>query len=176
VRCVAIGGEPATGKTTLVSEIYRNLNKPRNLKYGLVRGHVDQERNLALLGIYNTGDLFLGTDKLAMNVNPHFHKYIGQQNRNILFEGDRLFTKANIEALNTLYETRIIILNASQQTLDDRHIARGDSQSEKFLAGRKTKIANIKAAFPDQIEDCELLTEADTSYLCQDLLEWLSHK
>ena len=59
MRCVAIGGEPATGKTTLVSEIYRNLKKPRNLKYGLVRGHVDKERNLALLGIYNTGDLFL---------------------------------------------------------------------------------------------------------------------
>ena len=42
MKCVAIGGVPATGKTTLVKKIYDKMPKI-NFEYGLVKGHYDKE-------------------------------------------------------------------------------------------------------------------------------------
>ena len=175
MRCVAIGGEPATGKTTLVSQIYDSLNEPKGFKFGLVRGHLDNTRNLALLGIYGTGETFLGTDKLAMNVNPHFHKDAEKRSRNLLFEGDRLFTGANLQKLMAMYETRVIILKASEEDLHKRHKERGDTQTAKFLQGRQTKTANIQKQLGDAVELHYLRKIEDTSNLAKDLLSWLSN-
>ena len=176
MRCVAIGGVPATGKTTLMNKLFEQMGSPKGFKYGLVRGHVCKERNIALLGIYGTGETFAGTDKLAMNVNPHFHKYTERKDRNILFEGDRLFTLNNLLHLKQLYETRVIILEADEQTLHQRHQDRGDGQTDKFLQGRKTKITNIKQGLNGDYQLCSLLDIADTTNLAQDVLDWLSHK
>ena len=58
MKCVAIGGVPATGKTTLVKKIYDKMPKI-NFEYGLVKGHYDKENNIALLGLYNQNNTFL---------------------------------------------------------------------------------------------------------------------
>ena len=75
MKCVAIGGVPATGKTTLVKMIYNKMPKI-NFEYGLVKGHYDKHNNIALLGLYNQNNTFLGTDRLSMGVNKQFLQYI----------------------------------------------------------------------------------------------------
>ena len=74
MKCVAIGGEPATGKTTLVKEILKD-QQMQDYKFGLLRGHLLESLNLLVLGIYNN-DTFCGTDKLSMAVNSHFLKFL----------------------------------------------------------------------------------------------------
>ena len=175
MRCVAIGGEPATGKTTLVSDVFERLDSPKGFKFGLVRGHLNKDLNIALVGIYGTGGTFLGTDKLAMNVNPHFYKYAEKQNRNIIFEGDRLFTLKNVQMLQGLYETRVIVLKAAPEVLHKRHTERGDGQSDKFLQGRKTKISNIEQGLESACEVHYLRNHEDTINLSKDLVSWLSN-
>ena len=51
MKCVAIGGEPATGKTTLVKEILKD-QQMQDYKFGLLRGHLIESFNLLVLGIF----------------------------------------------------------------------------------------------------------------------------
>ena len=150
------------------------LHEPKPFKFGLVRGHLDKPRNLAVIGVYGTGEAFLGTDKLAMNVNPHFHRYAEKQGRNLLFEGDRLFTGNNLSKLMDLYETRVIILKAGEDELHQRHIERGDTQTAKFLKSRRTKIQNIEKQLGPVIESHCLKRMDDTVNLANNLLSWIS--
>ena len=70
-RIIAIGGEPASGKTTLMKSILKNFSL-KKFKYGFVRGYYND--NIYFIGIYNN-DVFSGTDKLSMAVQPHFVKF-----------------------------------------------------------------------------------------------------
>ncbi len=90
-RCIAVGGEPATGKTTMMKELYKNMGVTHNLKAGLLRGHINNTTNVSLMGLYNDAGTFLGTDRLSMAVNTDFQKYVKMKKRHIVFEGDRLF-------------------------------------------------------------------------------------
>ena len=45
-KCVAIGGVPATGKTTLMKKILTKFTY-QNFKFGLLRGHFIKEKNVA---------------------------------------------------------------------------------------------------------------------------------
>ena len=123
-----------------------------NFKYGLVKGHYDKDNNLALLGLYNQNNTFLGTDRLSMGVNKQFLQYISMVQSNIIFEGDRLFSLNNLIKLNELYDLRIIILVNSPETLLKRHKDRNDTQTDKFLKGRSTKIKNIKKHVKNNLE------------------------
>ena len=147
MRCVAVGGEPATGKTTMMKEFFKLMKPTHNLKAGLLRGHLNNETGVSLMGIYNDAGTFLGTDRLSMAVNKDFQKYVRLQKRHIVFEGDRLFSKDNLALLDQYYELKIIVLSASEEEKHERHILRGDTQSETFLRGRATKIKNIRDAF-----------------------------
>jgi len=171
MKCLAIGGLPASGKTTLMQLIYERLNTTA-LKFGLLRGHYDKNKNLALLGLYNNTDIFKGTDKLSMAVNPHFLIYAEKNNRNLLFEGDRLFTLKNLTHLNAIYKLRIIILNQTDIELKRRHNERNDNQSDKFIKGRATKIANIKKAFNNSIENHTLNSIEDSKVLANNIILW----
>ncbi|MEK9767827.1 MAG: hypothetical protein VW683_02800 [Betaproteobacteria bacterium] len=173
LKCVAIGGEPATGKTTLMKTFLEMVKPEDRLKFGLVRGHLSRTLNLAVLGLYGDGKTFEGTDMLSMAVNPHFVKYIEKNNRNIAFEGDRLFTVSNLEKLDKKYDLRLIILQQDEKELEKRHKKRNDTQTEKFLKGRKTKISNILSAFQGKTELFKLNEINDTFNLAEELLEWL---
>lgn len=173
LKCLAIGGEPATGKTTLMKEIIKNLDKPSNLRFGLVSGHVSTSQNIAVMGIYDGKGKFDGTDRLSMAVNSDFIAYANMMKRNIIFEGDRLFSLNNLIHLNTRYDLRLIILTQTEETLHQRHLDRGDTQSEKFLKGRKTKIANILADKSLSPETYQLNEINDTIRLKDDLWSWL---
>ena len=45
MKCVAIGGVPATGKTTLVRSLLGFIQPKTKFKYGLLRGYVETKRN-----------------------------------------------------------------------------------------------------------------------------------
>lgn len=172
-RCVAVGGEPATGKTTMMKELYKAMGVSHNLKAGLLRGHMNKTTNVSLMGLYDSAGTFLGTDRLSMAVGPHFQKYVKMQKRHIVFEGDRLFTKDNLKLLDKHYDLRIIILGATKTELHERHVARGDGQSDVFLKGRATKIRNISSEFGTKVEH-RSLTEPDHSIqMAKELLQWL---
>jgi len=171
LKCIAIGGEPATGKTTLMEFVFNDL-KGQTLSFGMVKGHYDQSRNLVLMGIYNNQDTFKGTDKLSMAVNSHFVKYVEKQQRNILFEGDRLFSLNNLILLDKYYDLRIIVLQQSEEILHQRHKQRNDNQSHKFIKSRRTKIKNILNHFGNRIETHQLSTIQESKDLAKNILLW----
>ena len=143
-----------------------------NFEYGLVKGHYDKENNIALLGLYSQNNTFLGTDRLSMGVNKQFLQYISMKQRNIMFEGDRLFSLNNLIKLNELYDLRIIILECSLKILNKRHIDRKDTQTDKFLKGRVTKIKNIKNHF-NRIETYKLTSLQESEKLSNSIYSWL---
>ena len=108
LRCVAVGGEPATGKTTMMKEVYNSMKVTHNLKGGLLRGHINNDSLVSLMGLYNSGGTFLGTDRLSMAVNKDFQKYVKLRKRHIIFEGDRLFTKDNLKLIEQHYDLSLI--------------------------------------------------------------------
>lgn len=169
MKCVAIGGEPATGKTTLVKSILKD-KQYQSYKFGLLRGHLITDLNLLILGIYSD-DTFSGTDKLSMAVNKDFLKFLEITRRNFIFEGDRLFTKNNLEYLIKKHQTKVIILENDDKTLESRHISRKDNQSEIFKKGRKTKIQNIKSHIPH--EPYSLKNINDTDQLKKHILQFI---
>ena len=172
-RCVAVGGEPATGKTTMMKEVYKAMGVSHNLKAGLLRGHINKATNVSLMGLYNDAGTFLGTDRPSMAVGPDFQKYVNMKRRNIVFEGDRLFTNNNLKLLDQHYDLRIIVLGATKQELHNRHILRGDGQSDVFLKGRATKIRNISAEFGTKVEHRSLTMPEHSIQMAKELLQWL---
>ena len=171
MKCIAIGGVPATGKTTLMKKILTKFTY-QNFKFGLLRGHFIKEKNLVIMGIYNN-DIFCGTDKLSMAVNQDFVKYVKLNKRNILFEGDRLFSLNNIKLIKESYKTRTIILENDKKTLDSRHLDRNDNQSAQFLKGRITKISNICNYFND-IEIHTLNNIDQSNNLANQIIEYFN--
>lgn len=146
MKIMAIGGEPATGKTTLIFEIIKAADDWQILKpEKLLDTMYSKTLNLTILGKYESdGNPFQGTDRLSMAVQPDAAKFIQTTNSPILFEGDRLFNSKFIdEILRVTSNFKIIILKAPQNVIDQRHVDRNDNQSEQFKNGRKTKIANI---------------------------------
>jgi|TARA_R110000796_G_scaffold252417_1_gene386690 GTPase SAR1 family protein len=149
---IAIGGQPAVGKTTLVKRFFTEYDPWKSFKYKKLYGHFNEELNLIILGKYTKSEMFSGTDKLSMAVQPDFEEFLDLRDLeyNVLFEGDRLF---NLKALKKAKELMDIPF---AKTLDlhvfvvesvhtkERHIDRNDSQSEKFIKGRVTKVNNIK--------------------------------
>lgn len=138
-RIIAIGGEPGTGKTTLIKKVKDNYSTIP-FKYGLVRGEYDKERGIYFIGIYD-GSTFEGSDKLSMAVNKDFLKFLEYlKDGVVVFEGDRLF---NASLFLKEYSFDIYVLTASKSTLEERYKERGSNQTETFLKSRRTKIKNI---------------------------------
>lgn len=152
MRVVGIGGEPATGKSSVMWTILKTLSKeekPRLFKCGMVRGMYFEVQKILVVGIYEDGQKFAGTDRLSMAVQPEFLKMLHVEQLpfdKILLEGDRLFTGSAIREVGE--RGKWFILRASPDELFRRHLERHDTQTEKFLAGRATKYMNILAEFP----------------------------
>jgi len=156
VRVIAMGGEPATGKTTLMFRLISmaddwKICKPEKLLDAMY----SEKLNLYILGKYaDDGNVFQGTDRLSMAVQPDAEKFFvglayesnaDNHNVNVIFEGDRLFNGKMLDRLSELFpnDFKILILTVKDSTLDQRHIDRKDDQDDKFKNSRKTKISNI---------------------------------
>ena len=98
VRVIAMGGEPATGKTTLMFKLISMADDWQIVKpQKLLDAMYSKKLNLYILGKYaNDGNVFQGTDRLSMAVQPDALKFFEQltfdaDDVNVIFEGDRLF-------------------------------------------------------------------------------------
>ena len=96
-KIVAVGGSPGTGKTTLFRKYMEDKTWIGVEPAKLVSAMYNTERDLYILGKYEEGETFAGTDRLSMAVQPPLQEWIASHNCNILFEGDRVFNQSFLE-------------------------------------------------------------------------------
>jgi uridine kinase len=144
---ISLGGEPASGKTTLLKRIRKNFPNLVEFKNGLVRGEYCPNSLVYFVGVFDD-TMFEGTDKLSLSVQPSFIEFVrNTPNAKIVFEGDRLFNASVFEQLKSV----IFILDIDKDIHAQRHAQRGHEQNETFLKGRKTKIENIRNTFSHKV-------------------------
>lgn len=175
-QIIAIGGEPGTGKTTLVrnfiSTIY-DWQKVQPVK--LLPCMYSQSKDCYLFGKYDDGEVFAGTDKLSMAVQPNAIEFVKSTQSNIIFEGDRLFNRSFLEFLMTQPgELTVLYLKTSDGVLKERYKERKSNQSEKFLKGRRTKYSNLIRAFDIMPYAVEMQNETPSQ--AEKILEFLTKK
>ena len=147
-RVNLIGGVPATGKTTIMKQIKKQLQVDSFFEKGILKGYTDKKKNNYIFGVYNN-ELFEGTDKLSMAVQPKAIEFIKEKKfQSIFIEGDRLFKPSFINQIKKIVDLNIYILQVDSQNIENRHIVRGDEQSENWLRAKKTTVDNIKNNHP----------------------------
>jgi hypothetical protein len=148
VTLIGIIGEPATGKTAVMRAVLERLpGHPTRFKFGLLRGR-SYRNDLYVLGIYRDGELFAGTDRLSMAVQPYAVKFLKviKPGSIVMFEGDRLTREGFLMAVP--YDAlRLFLLVASEAEKARRHVARHDTQPEQFHRSRRTLIERMRARF-----------------------------
>lgn len=153
VKVIAMGGEPATGKTTLMFKLISMADDWQVIKpEKLLDAMYSKKLNLYILGKYvNDGNVFQGTDRLSMAVQPDAEKFFSSlenQEVNVIFEGDRLFNGKLLDKLSEWFPNsfKVLVLTASHNTKEQRHVDRKDDQDDKFKTSRATKISNIMSS------------------------------
>ena len=162
VKVIAMGGEPATGKTTLMFKLISMADDWQVVKpEKLLDAMYSKKLNLYILGKYvNDGNVFQGTDRLSMAVQPDAEKFFerllnsqvyfdevsyDKGSVNVIFEGDRLFNGKLLDKLSEWFpeSLKVLVLTASHDIKEQRHVDRKDDQDDKFKNSRATKISNI---------------------------------
>ena len=148
-KLIAVGGQPGTGKTTLFRKFMEDKKWIECEPAKLVSAMYNEEMDLYILGKYQEGETFAGTDRLSMAVQPEVQKWIQTHNCNVLFEGDRIFNQSFLEFAMGLDQTelQVVYLKAPKDILEQRYKDRGSDQSEQFLRGRETKYSNLLSNF-----------------------------
>ncbi|CAB4162906.1 AAA domain containing protein [uncultured Caudovirales phage] len=144
MRIVAIGGEPGSGKSTLMKRVIDRFKMtPKYDSFKLVP--YLQNDNVYILGKYEEGEVFSGTDRMSMAVQPEAVKFLASLPKDsvVIFEGDRLFNSSFLEHCNDNYDTQIIYLKTDKSVREERYKERGSEQNETWLRGRESKISNI---------------------------------
>jgi hypothetical protein len=164
LKLIALGGEPATGKTTVFRNLRGKMRLNSTFNFGLVRARCNKESTRIMVGVFD-GTVHEGTDKLSMAVQPDFLKLLKALKKldkriTVVFEGDRLFNASLFEKAE-VDELSIYILQTKNQS--QNIIKRGTTQPEQFLQSKKTKVQNIMNKFshkllnndePEDVEKC----------------------
>ena len=148
-KIIAVGGQPGTGKTTLFRKFMEGKNWEKVEPKKMLPALYSKELDLYILGKYEDGETFAGTDRLSMAVQPIAQEFVKETTSNILFEGDRIFNQSFLEfVMNTQgVDLQVVYLKVPDSTLKERYIERGSDQSETFLKGRATKYSNLLSNF-----------------------------
>jgi hypothetical protein len=153
-RLLAIGGAPASGKTTLVTQLVKmcgamdKIRKMKTLVFHMATIQRGPHKGdlLYFLGRYDAeAGEFGGTDRLSMAVITDALRFLNSLTPQctVVFEGDRLFNDAFLGGLRT-EDRLVLVLWPTPSVLAARRTARGSSnQSETFLKGRDTKYMNL---------------------------------
>lgn len=144
MKVIAIGGEPGSGKSTLMKRLIKALEvEPKYNEVKMVP--YLQKGNVYVLGKYEDGQVFSGTDRMSMAVQPEAIKFLATlpSDAIVLYEGDRLFTASFLEHCLDNYELNIVYLKTDKSVRQERYKDRGSNQNETWLQGRETKISNI---------------------------------
>lgn len=148
-KIVAVGGQPGTGKTTLFRKFMESYEWEKVEPKKMLPALYCKELDLYVLGKYEDGEVFAGTDRLSMAVQPVAQEFVTETTSNILFEGDRIFNQSFLEFSMELKDVdlQVVYLKVPNDTLKQRYADRGSDQSETFLKGRATKYNNLLSNF-----------------------------
>lgn len=145
MKVIALFGEPGSGKSTLMTKLMETIgvNRDVHTDFKLVPYH--KKDNVYVLGKYEVGEVFGGTDKMSMAVQPEAIKFLEQLPTDsvVIFEGDRLCTASFLEDCNNKYDLTMVYLKTDRETRKTRYAERGSNQDETWLRGRESKISNI---------------------------------
>jgi len=148
-KIIAVGGQPGTGKTTLFRKFIDNYDWVKCEPKKLLNAMYCEEIDTYILGKYEDGETFAGTDRLSMAVQPAAQEFVAGTKSNVLFEGDRIFNQSFLEFCMALpnRDLQVVYLKVPDAMLKERYAERGSDQSETFLKGRATKYSNLLSNF-----------------------------
>ena len=143
---IGIIGAPGTGKSTLMKEWMSNWEWSYH-RDGMVDHYVSGD--LIVLGKYEDGEVFGGTDKLSMSIAPQVVEFLDKnEDKVIIFEGDRLNSKKFFNTvLDKGWNLRIVALDVSKEERERRYAERGSNQDPTWLQGRISKVENVVEEF-----------------------------
>jgi len=144
MKVIAIGGNPGSGKSTLMKRLIEYYTPEK--KYDEVKlVPYLQNNNIYILGKYDEGEVFSGTDRMSMAVQPEAIKFLAclPKDSIVLYEGDRLFTASFLENCAEKYDLKIFHLSTNAEVREERYKERGSNQNVTWLQGRESKINNI---------------------------------
>ena len=164
MKMIYLIGLPGSGKSTLMkafmakmkdqmlecspsTEAIWTAERPIDLLDSHVMG------NIRVLGKYEEGETFSGTDKLSMAVSPKAIEWVNTKpDEYVMAEGDRLNSLKFFDAVKDACEDEFVIINLVVSTEERlrRYKQRGSNQSDKFIQTVRTKIENAKNAFGSQ--------------------------
>jgi gluconate kinase len=147
MKLVYLIGLPGCGKSTVMKEFmsrYDGWKQERPID--LLDSHVSG--NIRVLGKYEEGETFSGTDRLSMAVSPKAVEWASTNpDEFVVGEGDRLNNKKFFESVTDLC---IIHLSVTDLERQRRYEERGSDQSAKFIQTVRTKCSNIIEHFGDK--------------------------
>jgi hypothetical protein len=177
-KILTLSGRPGTGKTTLFREFMKDYVWEEVEPVKLLPCHYCEELDLYVLGKYEDGEVFAGTDRLSMAVGPVATEFVKSTKSNVMFEGDRLTSQKFFDALIELRDTelKMIVISIPENVFKERYEERGSEQNETFLKGRETKIANILTNFEymSYIEEFENKDLSDQEKILKSIREFLN--
>jgi len=146
---IMMGGIPTSGKSTIARNILKELGSAVNVE-PLSLFPCEKRGDVLVVGRYPEAETFGGTDRISYGAIPKFRDFIDQEapkHKHIFLEGDRFFRSIEIEWLIENHDAKVYILTVSPEEEKRRHIERQDTQTEKWLQGRRSQISNIQTNF-----------------------------
>lgn len=171
MRILGIGGEPATGKSTLVGELMRGMGDlPERFVWGQLQGFWFKTAKTYVI----SEDLAIGIDSSA----EEFMQYLSKTDplARIIFSGDRLFTGKFIEACLRIVaasDAMFLVLVADDEVKAARLKQRQDFYSDSWIKGRVTKYKNLCIDYPHRIVAAPHHITCDTERLLRRCHEFL---
>lgn len=138
----------------------------------------EKRGDVLIVGRYPEGETFGGTDRISYGAISKFRDFIDQEapkHKHIFLEGDRFFRAKDIEWLLDNHNAKVYILTVNAEEEKRRHIERQDTQTEKWLQGRRSQISNIQTNFMlmGRIDILQNNTMEDSENIQKEILEWI---
>ena len=165
-RLLYLTGPPGSGKSTLMAAVIETLGgvgkqETKPFAHCHLGGSTPGEE-LIVLGKYGGDEMFPGTDRLSMSVQPKVIEFLlGEDGpAYVAGEGDRLasalfFDRLSFEGVEVFH----IAVMLDEATLARRREARGWEPNQAWLKGRHTKASKLAVRCDLQVSGLLLGTE-----------------
>jgi hypothetical protein len=133
----------------------REKEEDQFLKEGYVTFHCFSGQKTLVLGRYDDG-VFSGTDTWAKTAGPKFREWVALnaerfEGWQVYGEGERLSNNPSLDFLLEYTELDLVCLTVSEEELQRRREARGNTQNETWLRGMATRIRKLCEKYPHRV-------------------------